>query len=119
MAEKMSVALSDDLIAGAVKDEFVVGKTIELSDGREIEVRAGKPTFKQFRKIGKAMGADDPDVDSGEIALAVAATRIRVKGGGTLTFEELDELPWDETSALLEAALGKKGAASQRPSSQA
>jgi hypothetical protein len=118
MTEKMSVELPDELIAGAVKDEFAGGKTITLSDGREIECMKDKPKFKQVRKIGKAMGAGDPDVDDGEIMLAVLATRIRVKGGGTLTFEELDDLNFDDTSDLLEAALGKKKASPRQKSSQ-
>ena len=117
MAEAKTVTLPDNIV-GAVKNDFVVGKTVELSDGREIECMKGKPKFKQVRKIGKAMGADDPDMDDGLIMLAVLATRIRVKGtNATLSFEELDDLDFDDTSALLEAALGKKKASHpHRPS---
>jgi hypothetical protein len=117
MAEAKTVTLPDNLV-GAVSDNFVVGKTVVLSDGREIECMKGKPKFKQVRKIGKAMGAGDPDVDDGEIMLAVLATRVRVKGGGTLTYEELDDLNFDDTSDLLEAALGKKKASPHQKPSQ-
>ncbi len=103
MAEKRTVTLPDDLVAGAVKDQFVVGKTITLSDGREIEVRAGKPKFRAAIAIGRALGADADPVD---VNLMLASQRMRVKGGDVVTPDQLLDLDIDDANLLMEAALG-------------
>jgi hypothetical protein len=103
MAEKRTVTLPDDFVVGAAKNKFVVGKTLTLSDGREIEVRAGKPKFREAISVGRALGADADPVD---VNLALASQRMRVKGGEVLTPDDLLDLDVDDANIVMEAALG-------------
>jgi hypothetical protein len=103
MAEKRTVTLPDELVIGAAKNKFVVGKTITLSDGREIEIRAGKPKFREAIAVGRAMGADADPVD---VNLMLASRRMRVKGGEILSPEELLDLDVDDANLVMEEALG-------------
>jgi hypothetical protein len=103
MAEAKTVTLPDDVVVGAAKNSFVVGKTLTLSDGREIEVREGKPKFRQAIAVGRVLGADADPVD---VNLMLASQRMRVKGGDVLTPEDLLDLDIEDANILMEAALG-------------
>jgi hypothetical protein len=92
MAENRTVQLPDELLAGAVKDKFVVGKEFALKDGRVIEIAEGdEPTYGDTMSIGRAMGPDAPAED---VSFALVIMRTRVKGGGLLTPEELRKMPF-------------------------
>ncbi len=113
MTEKMIVNGVE--ITGAVAKQFVVGKMIELSDGRVIEVRAGKLKFRDAISVGEALGADAAPKD---VNLHLACGRLRLKDGGMLTPEDLLDMDLDDANELMEAALGKNFLSRQRPDSQ-
>ena len=103
MAEKILVNGVD--VSHAVKDGFVVGETLELSDGRVIEVRAEKAKLRDAVSVGEALGENARPIEQ---TLALVSRRVRIKGGGILTPDEILDMDLEDGDALLEAALGKK-----------
>ncbi len=96
MAEKITVNGVD--LTGAVEKQFVVGGTITLSDGREIEVRAGKLKFRDAIAVGEALGAD---AGAKDVNLHLACGRIRLKGGSLITPEDLLEMDLDDANEVM------------------
>lgn len=108
MSEKVTVNGVE--IPGAVKAEFVVGKTIKLSDGREVEIRAGNLKMREIVNVAAALGAKATAADNNLALVCKRARWARALPGGeyiALTPEDILDLDAVDADELIEEALGR------------